>query len=45
MGKQPVYSSESAKKDLGFNPRPLDETFKDTVDFLISQKKVRQKKM
>jgi dihydroflavonol-4-reductase len=39
MGKQPVYSSESAKKDLGFDPRPLDETFKDTVDFLLRQKK------
>lgn len=38
MGQSVNYSNERAKKDLGFNPRPLSDTFKDTVDFIVSQK-------
>ncbi|MDD3093848.1 MAG: NAD-dependent epimerase/dehydratase family protein [Clostridia bacterium] len=40
MGQFPNYSNERAKKDLGFSPRPLNDTFKDTIDFIISQKKL-----
>jgi len=39
MAQRPDYSNERAKKDLGFNPRPLNDTFKDTVDFIVNQKK------
>lgn len=28
------YSCEAAKKDLGYSPRPFDETVKDTLDFM-----------
>ena len=33
-GKYFVYSSQKARDEIGYKTRPLDETLKDTVDWL-----------
>ncbi|MGD9900998.1 MAG: NAD-dependent epimerase/dehydratase family protein [Spirochaetales bacterium] len=32
------FSSEKAQKELGFNPRPLEESFKDEIKFMLGEK-------
>lgn len=34
----PAYNSEKAKRELGFTCRPLEETIRDTVQWILNQK-------
>jgi len=40
QGNQNI-SNEKAKKELGFNPRPLEDTLKDTIDWLKANKMIK----
>jgi dihydroflavonol-4-reductase len=38
MRAHPAYSHEKAARELGFSPRPLEETLKDTAGFLLERR-------
>lgn len=43
LGKFQVISSEKANRELGWNPRPLDQTLRDTFEWIEQRKPSQQK--
>ena len=40
LARNNTFSSEKARKELGYNPRPFEETIRDTVNWLVSEGKI-----
>ncbi len=41
LGEKADFSIEKAKREFGYNPRPLEETVSDHVDFLVAEGMVK----